>query len=128
MFDTYKLKLRVAGIISAFSNPCAFICGTAPLTELVDTLLSIKSPSLFAKKLLAAFCVIKRVSDAPPGSLSPSPGSTDIASITTSETASFSAESSPTVTVFLNVMLPVLFSATIKSPTLKSPSSLVPEE
>ena len=65
---------------------------------------------------------------APPGSLSPRPGSSLIKSITISPTAKRSASNCATETLLVKLTLPVLFSALIKSPTLKSPSSLVPDE
>ena len=86
-----------------------------------------KSPSLFAKNERIASCVDNLVFVAPYGSLSPNPTSDDIPVIVISERLSFRADSSLTVTLLANTMLPVLLYAVIKSPTVKSPSSLVPE-
>ena len=61
-------------------------------------------------------------------SLSPKSGSLLIAvTLTPPLRLSAKLSNSPILTWFLNIMLPVLLNATIKSPILKSPSSLVPE-
>ena len=91
------------------------------------TFLSIKSPSLLSKKERTANCVTSLLCSGPFKSLSPSPMSSDISLIVTSESVKLKLSSSVIVTLFLNWILPVLFSAVIKSPTKKSPNSFVPD-
>ena len=122
------VNCRVAGISSPFNWPLTLSCTIAPGTAAVDTVLSTKPPSLLLINDLIANCVVKRASLGPPISSSPKFTSVEISSIATSLKLSFKASSSSTCTLFLNVMLPVLLNAVIKSPTLKSPSSFVPDE
>ena len=93
-----------------------------------ETCLSIKSPSLFSKKLLIANCVINLELLGPPISLSPNSISPEIALTTIPELRlRLNESSSPILTLFLKSMLPVLLYARTKFPTLKSPISFVPE-
>ena len=80
------------------------------------------------RKLLIASCVVNLLLLGPPNSSSPRFTLDDISSITMSEKARRRTSNSSTVTLLRNVILPVLLKAVIKSPTLKSPSSLVPDE
>ena len=123
-----ELKARTAGNKSGLICPELFSWITAPGTALVLTALSMNPPSLFDKNVRIANCVVSRLLLAPPGSLSPNPTSSLIKSITMLPTARRSASNCATDTLLVKLTLPVLFSALIKSPTLKSPSSLVPEE
>ena len=124
-FETVKTSngLR-AGIWSREILPESVSSTSALGTELVEYSFWMYAPRLLVMKSLTAFWVgiLLSEEDAPPSVLESSKPVT-----TTSPPFSFKNSTSEMVTVPVKVIAPVLFSILANVPTLKSPSSSVPE-